>query len=306
MTKNKNENYKPLVSIIMSCFNGEKYLSKALESIIDQEYQNWELIFWDNQSNDNSSIIFKKYDDERFKYFYAESHTYVSEARTKAIKNANGEILAFLDVDDWWEKDKLSNQIELFNDNKIGLVYSNYYLYNEITKKTEICHKYKLPSGNVLINLLQKYVVGLLTITIKKKYYDQLDYKFHKDLVIMGDMDLVIRLSSICKFGVIQKPLATYRYHNNNFSILNRQMHLKEIDIWFSIMKNYKTISSNQNYHLIKKLYSKMKIIHYIVTNKRIKAFKFFFANKLTHKDRIKLSIALFLPAFVINRIRNK
>ena len=117
MTKNKNENYKPLVSIIMSCFNGEKYLSKALESIIDQEYQNWELIFWDNQSNDNSSIIFKKYDDERFKYFYAESHTYVSEARTKAIKNANGEILAFLDVDDWWEKNKLSNQIELFNHN---------------------------------------------------------------------------------------------------------------------------------------------------------------------------------------------
>ena len=59
MTNHKNEDYKPLVSIIMSCFNGEKYLSRALESIIDQEYHNWELIFWDNQSNDNSSIIFK-------------------------------------------------------------------------------------------------------------------------------------------------------------------------------------------------------------------------------------------------------
>ena len=71
-------------------------------------------------------------------------------------------------------------------------------------------------------------------------------------------------------------------------------------------MKNYENISRNKNYHLIKKLYSKMKIIHFIVTNKRLKAFKFFFIHKLTHKDRIKLSIALFLPAFVLNRIRNK
>ena len=50
----------------------------------------------------------------------------------------------------------------------------------------------------------------------------------------MGDMDLVIRLSSICKFEVIQEPIATYRYHDNNFSIINREIHLKEIDIWMT------------------------------------------------------------------------
>ena len=54
---------KPLVSIIMNCYNGERYLNEALQSIINQTYKNWELIFWDNLSSDNSKKIFKKYND---------------------------------------------------------------------------------------------------------------------------------------------------------------------------------------------------------------------------------------------------
>ena len=58
MTNNKNENDKPLVSIIMSCFNGEKYLNECLESILSQSYKNYEVIFWDNNSTDKSKLIF--------------------------------------------------------------------------------------------------------------------------------------------------------------------------------------------------------------------------------------------------------
>ena len=60
-----------LVSIIMNCYNGEKYLQEALDSIIDQTYKNWELIFWDNQSIDNSTNIVLSYNDHRIKYFYS-------------------------------------------------------------------------------------------------------------------------------------------------------------------------------------------------------------------------------------------
>ena len=63
-------NNRPLVSIIMNCYNGEQYLPQALNSVVDQTYGNWELIFWDNQSTDKSAEIFKKYNDIRFKYFY--------------------------------------------------------------------------------------------------------------------------------------------------------------------------------------------------------------------------------------------
>ena len=58
-----------LVSIIMNCFNGEEFLHNAIESVLSQSYQNWELIFWDNQSDDTSAEIFKSYNDERLKYY---------------------------------------------------------------------------------------------------------------------------------------------------------------------------------------------------------------------------------------------
>jgi glycosyltransferase involved in cell wall biosynthesis len=64
---------KPLVSVIMNCHNGEKYLEQSVKSIIDQTYNNWELIFWDNQSTDNSKKIIHKFTDDRIKYFKSEN-----------------------------------------------------------------------------------------------------------------------------------------------------------------------------------------------------------------------------------------
>ena len=113
---------KPLISIIMNCFNGERYLDDSLKSILSQTYQNWELIFWDNLSTDNSKKIFLKYKDSRFKYYQANEHTILYVARNLAIKKANGEFIAFLDTDDIWLKNKLSEQISLFANKNVGLV----------------------------------------------------------------------------------------------------------------------------------------------------------------------------------------
>ena len=60
---------KPLISILMNCYNGEKYLREALEGVINQTYKNWELIFWDNMSSDNSAKIFNSYSEKRFQYY---------------------------------------------------------------------------------------------------------------------------------------------------------------------------------------------------------------------------------------------
>ena len=103
----------PLVSIIMNCYNGEKFLHEALDSIINQTYKNWELIFWDNQSTDNSSFIVQSYKDQRIKYFFSKKHTLLYEARNMAIEKSEGEYLAFLDVDDYWDSAKLEKQMNL-------------------------------------------------------------------------------------------------------------------------------------------------------------------------------------------------
>ena len=72
---------KNLVSVIMNCYNGEEYLEKSLKSIIFQKYDKWELIFWDNQSTDNSKKIFDSFANPNFKYYLSDEHTSLYEAR---------------------------------------------------------------------------------------------------------------------------------------------------------------------------------------------------------------------------------
>ena len=87
---------KPLVSIIVNCYNGEKYLQDAINSIYAQSYQNWEIIFWDNLSTDKSAEIFKSFKDSRLKYYCASSHTSILyEARNYALEKVNGILLHF-------------------------------------------------------------------------------------------------------------------------------------------------------------------------------------------------------------------
>ena len=122
-----NTNLRPLVSIIINCFNGQRFLSDALTSIVNQTYKNWEIIFWDNQSKDNSKKIFFSFKDKRFKYFYANKHTVLYEARNLAIKKAKGKYISFLDADDLWCKNKLESSLKVLDsDSSVGMTCGNY------------------------------------------------------------------------------------------------------------------------------------------------------------------------------------
>src|SRR3990172_11917066 len=102
---------QPLVSILMNCYNGEKYLREAIESVLAQTYQNWELIFWDNQSTDCSAVICKNYGDSRIRYFCASEHTELGIARILAFHKIRGEYVAVLDADDISHPDRLMRQV---------------------------------------------------------------------------------------------------------------------------------------------------------------------------------------------------
>ena len=100
----KEKKLRPLVSIIMNCYNGEKFLNESLNSIFSQSYENWELIFWDNISTDDSLNIVKKFSDKRIKHYQSDKFEKLYKARNLAIAKASGEYICFLDVDDIWEK----------------------------------------------------------------------------------------------------------------------------------------------------------------------------------------------------------
>jgi len=125
----------PLVSIIMNCHNGERFLYESLKSVLNQNYKNWELIFFDNSSTDKSKRIFNSFNDSRFKYFYNQNKINLYDARNKAIIKTKGDFVAFIDVDDWWEINNLSSRKDFFIDPKFSFSYSNCYYFFEKKKK---------------------------------------------------------------------------------------------------------------------------------------------------------------------------
>ena len=115
---------------------------------MEQKYKNWELIFWDNKSTDNSKKILQSKNDSRFKYFYSEDHTSLYKARNLAIEKTSGDYLTFLDTDDYWLPNKLMDQINLINESidnylKIGSIIEleSYVMQKYLTPKLSIKRK---------------------------------------------------------------------------------------------------------------------------------------------------------------------
>ena len=245
---------KPLVSIIMNCHNGEKYLKQSIKSILSQSYSNWELIFWDNNSTDNSKLIVSNFLDNRIKYFKSENYNKLYESRNLAIKKASGEYISFLDTDDMWDKNKIQKQIDFFKKYQdFEVVYTNYYIYEEAKKKKLIKFKKKLPSGMITKNLLRNYTVGILTLCLKRDIFDV--YSFHKNYDIIGDFDFVIRLSEKKKIGYLHNPLAIYRNHESNLSKKKMDIYVKEIQNWIKDNETYLKENNSLkylNYYLFK------------------------------------------------------
>ena len=292
---------QPLVSIIINCFNGEKYLREALDSVVAQTYKNWELIFWDNRSEDKSAKIFKSYNDKRFKYYYASQHTFLSEARNEAIKRSSGEFIAFLDTDDFWEKDKLELQLPLFKDSKVGVVYGNLFIVNEKLNTKKIFLKRKKPKGFILGELLKNYCTLLVTLVVRKSFLDNYQSPFDNSFHIAGDFDLMIRMSAKYRFDCVEKPIASYRVHEKNESLLNRGRQIKELKSWYKKMINYPIIFNNKNFSNINNLINNLEIANLILENDRGKAWVKIKKMPYSFK-KIKYLMALFLPNNFVKR----
>ncbi len=119
--------FKPLVSVIIPCYNYGKFLAEALDSILAQTYFNWECIVVNDGSTDNSELIGRKYknSDSRFKYIYQKNAGH-SAARNTGLAVSSGKYIQFLDADDLLEKEKLNLQVQLMEENpEIDLVYSD-------------------------------------------------------------------------------------------------------------------------------------------------------------------------------------
>lgn len=117
---------KSLVSIIMPSYNAEKYIYAAIESVQNQTYPNWELIIVDDCSKDNTLEIVKGIHDERIRLYQNETNSGAAVSRNKALREARGEWIAFLDADDLWIPEKLDEQLKFMVENGYDFTYTDY------------------------------------------------------------------------------------------------------------------------------------------------------------------------------------
>lgn len=115
-----------LVSIIMPSYNTAQYITETIQSVINQTYQNWELIIVDDCSTDDTDIVVGRIKDPRIKYIKNEKNSGAAISRNRALRTANGRWVAFLDSDDLWKPEKLERQIRFMLKKKCYFSYTNY------------------------------------------------------------------------------------------------------------------------------------------------------------------------------------
>jgi len=122
-----------LVSIITPSYKSEKFISQTIKSVLAQTYQNWEMIIVDDVSPDNSNEIIEEYSkkDSRIKLIKLEQNSGPAVARNRAIEEASGRYIAFLDADDLWMPQKLEKQLAFMSEHNVAFTYSSYHLMGE-------------------------------------------------------------------------------------------------------------------------------------------------------------------------------
>lgn len=226
----------PLVSIIMNCRDGGRYLREAIDSVLMQTYANWEIVFWDNQSSDNSAEIFKGYSDSRLRYFYASNYTKLGEARNLALSQARGSFIAFLDCDDLWLPSKLEKQIKLFDKSAVGLVISDTIFFNNKGDLRQLYKTKKPPVGSVFRELLGKYYISLETAVIRRSFLDQMDHWFDLRFQVIEEYDFFVRLGYISEVACVNEVLAKWRVHADSWTWTRSELFPAETRLFLTKM----------------------------------------------------------------------
>lgn len=201
-----------LVSIIMPAYNASHFISRSIQCILDQNYDNFELIIICDAPTDNTVEIVKSFTDKRIRTFFLESNHGVSEARNLGLSQASGRYIAFCDADDFWYPEKLSIQIHLMQTQNLSICHSNCDLVNTAGNKigqriypsivTYKIMKYR----NFICNSSGIYDAKKLSIVFQEKVY-------HEDYLMWLSL-----LSKAGKSVRSSQPLLMYTINPNGLS----------------------------------------------------------------------------------------
>jgi len=221
---------KPLVSVIMPAYNAELYISEAIKSIINQTFQNWELIIINDGSTDATEKIILDFErkDKRIKYLFQENGKQ-GKARNLGIQQSRGEYIAFLDADDLWVENKLVIQVNyLITNTEIDLIFSQGYSLNQGNPIDFDIIVKPIWNINDLPLFIQKNQIPILSVVVKKRCLDNVS-NFIEDLDIQNVEDYHLWLKLLIKqfmYTSISDRLFYYRIHSDQNTFNNNNTFL--------------------------------------------------------------------------------
>jgi glycosyltransferase involved in cell wall biosynthesis len=195
----------PLVSVVIPTFNRAWALKKAIDSVLDQDYKNFELIVVDDGSTDNTESLIKKYDEGSVR-FIQQPNLGVSVARNKGISVSSGALIAFLDSDDYWYPEKLSAQVDFFSKNPDALICQTEEIWIRNGKRVNPKKKHKKLGGMIFTPSLALCLVSPSAVMVRKSLFDKVD-TFDESLPACEDYDLWLRVTCRYPVGLIETPL---------------------------------------------------------------------------------------------------
>ncbi len=191
------EKKAPLVSVIIPTFNRGWSLQKAIDSVLEQSFSDFELIVVDDGSTDNSKDILDAYRDKIS--IITQPNKGVSAARNRGIGAARGEHIAFLDSDDAWLPDKLTSQIHFFKKNPDALICQTEEIWIRNNKRVNPGKRHKKQEGIIFEKSLPLCLISPSAVMIKKSLFDIVGL-FDESLPACEDYDLWLRIT--CRFPV--------------------------------------------------------------------------------------------------------
>lgn len=191
------------VSIIVPVYNAQNYIEKTVNSVLEQEYENWELLLVENGSSDNSVEVMKRYDDSRIRLIVMEGNVGAANARNEGMKLAEGRYVSYLDADDLWQKNKLSLQLAFMKEKDAAFSFTGYEFGDENAVGTgKVVH--------VPVTLTYKQALSNTTIFTSTVMFDT--HKIAKEQLYMPN---VKSEDSALWFRVLRSGITAYGLNEN-------------------------------------------------------------------------------------------
>ncbi len=218
-------------SVILPCFNGARWIDRAIESILTQTYKDFELVIIDDGSTDNSKEIIAQYlRDGRVRYIYQTNRGF-SAALNRGIEESNGCLIGFIGQDDLWMPNKLQLQKKFLGEHKdVDLVHSNYY---SIDSEERIMRMVKTKVNDfsskqeVIKWLFLTTNLAFETVLVKRKCFEKVGL-FDERMVGYSDHDMWLRVAGSFNIDYLDMPLVKKRQHELQLSRIRREGVLKD------------------------------------------------------------------------------